>query len=84
MILADEHRVQKALIIWKSLTVRCTTFLKVLEIESEGDVCATNDTLPNYSYHYDDQLSKLLEFEMHAFPKMTGFLVFSFFYFGKQ
>ena len=44
----------------------------------------TNDPLPKDSYDYEDQLCKFLEFEMHAFTKMTGFLDFSLFYYRKQ
>ena len=45
---------------------------------------ATNETLPNDSYQYKGQLCKFLEFEMHAFTKMNGFLDFPLFYYRKQ
>ena len=66
------------------ITVRCTTFLKGLENEFNGHVWATKDTLPNDSYHYEDQLCQFSEFEMHAFTKMNGFLDFPLFYYRKQ
>ena len=55
------------------ISVRCTTFLNGLDNEFNGHVGETNDTLPNDSYDYEDQLCQFSEFEMHAFTKMTGF-----------
>ena len=60
--------------------VKCTTFVKGLENEFKSHVGVTNDTLPNdpndSNDYYEGQLSKFTEFEMHAFAKITGFLVF--------
>ena len=75
---------------WKMLRlifcylVRCTTFLEGLENEFNGHVGEINDTLPNNSYHYEDQLRQFSKFEMHAFTKMTVFLDFPLFYYRKQ
>ena len=44
----------------------------------------TNYPLANDTYDYEDQLCKFLEFEMHAFTKMTGFLDFPLFYYRKE
>ena len=50
-----------------------------MENEFKDHMCATDDTLPNDSYPNEDTLQASVnsgKFEMHAFTKMTRFLVF--------